>query len=68
MRARNSLPFVLEIEVADDVNDTCSYQGTHTQDPSVVADVQLCPEVVRIILIYLNDRKDKYLLKFYNLV
>ena len=37
------MPFIIRVDVPNDTNDTCAYQGTGT---SVIADVQLCPEVV----------------------
>ena len=52
MRATNSLPFVLEVKVPDNKNETCSYQAAGMYDESVTADIQLCPEVVNNYLIY----------------
>ena len=52
------MPFILRVDVPIDKNDTCTYQGTDTYDTSVTADIQLCPEVVRIYFVKKNKLFD----------
>ena len=52
------MPFILRVDVPNDKNDTCTYQGTDTYDTSVTADIQLCPEVVRIYFVKKNKLFD----------
>ena len=52
------MPFILRVDVPIDKNDTCTYQGTDTYDTYVTADIQLCPEVVRIYFVKKNKLFD----------
>ena len=45
-----TFPFVLQVDVPGNQNDTCFYQGTDAKDDSITANIQLCPEVVIEIL------------------
>ena len=49
LRAGDSQPFILKVKVQDNIIDTCLYKGVDTYDSSITADIQLCPNVVRLL-------------------
>ena len=49
VRAGESQPFILKVKVPDNRIDTCLYKGVDTYDSSITADIQLCPNVVRLL-------------------
>ena len=49
VRAGDSQPFILKVKVPDNRIDTCLYKGVDTYDSSITANIQLCPNMVRLI-------------------
>ena len=51
VRAGESQPFILKVKVPDNRIDNCLYKGVDTYDSSITADIQLCPNVVRLFVV-----------------
>ena len=51
VRAGDLQPFILKVKVPDNRNDTCLYKGVDSYDSLITADIQLCPNVVRLFAI-----------------
>ena len=49
VRAGESQPFILKVKVPDNRIDICLYKGVDSYDTSITADIQLCPNVVRLL-------------------
>ena len=48
VRAGESQPYILKVKVPDNRTGTCLYKGVDSYDTSITADIQLCPNVVRL--------------------
>ena len=56
LRAGDSQPFILKVKVQDNIIDTCLYKGVDTYDSSITADIQLCPNVVRLFVYHKRSK------------